>query len=144
MPQKQQTRENHTRRDPLFAFFLAPAVLLLFVYAVYSLIRHPGLRSGADLLLIATLAVIGFLTRSYAIKVQDRIIRLEERIRLATVLPAHFHAAIPQFTEGQLIALRFASDSELPSLAERALTAPLDPKTIKAEIKNWRPDYWRV
>jgi len=144
MPDPQQTKENHTRFHPIFHFFFLPAILVLLVAAVYNLVRYPSVASGANLLLIIVLTVVGFLARIYAIKVQDRVIRLEERLRLAALLPAHLQAAIPQFTERQLIALRFASDSELPLLAERILSTHLDPKAIKAEIKTWRPDYWRV
>ena len=144
MPETPQTRENHTRIHPIFNFFFLPAILLLLAYAIYNLVRHPGLASADHLLMVIVLAVVGFLARTYAIKVQDRVIRLEERIRLAALLPVDVQAAIPRLSEGQLIALRFASDAELPQLAERTLTAHLDSKAIKAEIKHWRPDYWRV
>ena len=82
--------------------------------------------------------------RLYALKVQDRIIRLEERLRLAQVLPEPLRGRIAEFSEAQLVALRFASDAELPTLCERTLAGNWDQKEIKKSIHIWRPDNWRV
>jgi hypothetical protein len=76
--------------------------------------------------------------------VQDRVIRLEEQLRLTMLLPAPLRVRIPELTEGQLIALRFASDGEVAKLTERALSEKLSRADIKKAIQTWRPDYWRV
>ena len=97
-------------------------------------------------LVILSIAVfIPFLKiRSYPLKVQDRVIRLEERIRLQALAPQEWHAQIYKLTEDQLIGLRFASDDEVVELAKQALESNLNRKQIKERIKSWRPDYWRV
>ncbi len=95
-------------------------------------------------LLNTALAVTAVKTRTYAIKVQDRVIRLEEQIRLTTLLPESLRSQIVKLTIDQLIALRFASDEEVPALVQRTLSENLSRKDIKKSIKNWRPDYWRV
>ncbi len=93
-----------------------------------------------------SLALIGLLgiARNSALKAQDRIIRLEERIRLASLLPASDLARVHSLTEAQLIALRFAADADLPGLAHRAAAENLTPRQIKEAISSWRPDHFRV
>lgn len=142
--QQTQNFKNHARLHPPFHFFFTPAVLVLLVSSVVGAIRHPGLPSALQVLLVLVVGVAGTLARTYALKVQDRLIRLEERIRLATLLPGNLAASSYALSEAQLIALRFASDEELPALAERARRENLTGKAIKAAIVNWRPDHWRV
>ncbi|MFL6451971.1 MAG: DUF6526 family protein [Bryobacteraceae bacterium] len=139
-----QSRDNHARLHPPFHFFFSPLMILLLLAAVYRVIRYPGLESAMSLLLIVAVGTVGFLARTYALKVQDRVIRLEERLRLSTLASADLRPLIDHLSEAQLIALRFASDEEAPTLAERAATEDLNGKAIKAAIKSWRPDYWRV
>ncbi len=144
MPQQVQTRSNHTRLDPTFHLFLIPVAFLLFIWTIVHVIRHPG--TDAAILAIAVFLILftAFKARLYSLKVQDRVIRLEERLRLATYLPDSVRSRIPELSESQLVALRFAPDAELPALAERALNEKLTNKQIKDAIRNWRGDYWRV
>jgi hypothetical protein len=146
-----QSLANHTRFDPLFHFFLAPVFALGLVLSLIHFFAHLGegefrdhLHSGLIVLLAMALLLWLFKTRLYALRVQDRVIRLEERLRLMQLLPERLRERIPEFTESQLCGLRFAPDAELPALAERALNEKLSRKDIKKSVQNWRPDYWRV
>ncbi|HLH39172.1 MAG TPA: DUF6526 family protein [Bryobacteraceae bacterium] len=142
--QKTQNFQNHARVDPLFHFFLAPVALLIVIGSVYELVRDPGWVSGAHVVGAIWAFVALFKLRLYPLKVQDRVIRLEERLRMEKLLPEPWKSRIPELSEAQLIALRFASDAELPDLVEKTLGANLEPKAIKQSIRNWRPDYLRV
>jgi hypothetical protein len=152
MAEKQpQSFANHTRFDPLFHFFLLPVFALGLVLSLVHFFAHLGegdlrdhLHSGLIVLLAVALLLWLFKTRLYALRVQDRIIRLEERLRLMQLLPERLRGRIPELTESQLCGLRFASDGELPALAERALNEKLSRKDIKKSVQNWRPDYSRV
>jgi uncharacterized protein DUF6526 len=141
---KPQTFANHKRWDPLFHFFALPVFLLLAIAGMVHFIWRPGLHSALLFVVAVALAVVVVKVRNYALRVQDRVIRLEERLRLASLLPEALRSRIPELTERQLIGLRFASDAELPKLAERALSEKLSQADIKKAIQNWRPDYWRV
>ena len=139
-----QSRENHVRLHPPFHFFFSPVVAFLLISAIVRAVRHPGFASVTQILLVLAVGTAGVLARTYALKVQDRVIRLEEQFRLSALIGPDFPPVIHALSEAQLIALRFASDEELPALAKRAATEKLDGKAIKAAIRNWRPDYWRV
>ncbi len=141
---KPQTFANHARLDPLFHFFVLPVFGLSTLAAIVLFLWHPSLHSAWWSVLIAAATVAVFKIRLYALRVQDRVIRLEERLRLASLLPESSRSRIPEFTEGQLLALRFASDVEVAKLAERALAEKLSRADIKKAIQTWRPDYWRV
>lgn len=139
-----QNLSNYTRYDPLFQFFILPVFAISLIATIVHLVRRPGLCSAwLVVVMIAAIAAI-FKTRLYALKVQDRVIRLEERLRLQTLLDPVLRPRITELTEKQLIALRFASDAELPALAAKALNEKLAPADIKKSIQHWRPDYWRV
>lgn len=144
MPEnKQQTYANHGRFDPNFHYLLAPLSLIAIFLSIASW-SHPALRGLLGIVLAVTLFLAVGRLRSYALKVQDRVIRLEERMRLNRLLPERDRPRIPELSESQLIALRFASDEELPALAMRALQENLTKKQIKMAIQNWRPDTFRV
>ena len=140
----QQSYENHTRRDPGFHFFLMPVAALTIIFAVYNVIRSFSLTNLWFVVLAVAFAVLVLKTRLYALKAQDRVIRLEERLRLAALCSEPLRSRLPELSERQLIALRFASDSECPELVGKALAGNLPPAEIKKSIQNWRPDYFRI
>lgn len=140
----EQSVKNHTRLDPLYHFFLAPLTLFFIVESIVRIVRAPNWDSTVHLLAAIFAFVALFKMRLYPLKVQDRVIRLEERLRLKELLPPSLQPRVPELTEGQLIALRFASDAEVPDLAAKALEANLKPAQIKQSVRLWRPDYWRV
>ena len=141
---KPQTFANHARFDPLFHFFVLPVFALSTLAAVVLFLWHPSLHSGWRFVLLAAATVAVFKLRLYALRVQDRVIRLEERLRLDALLPEPLRKRIPELTEDQLIGLRFASDDEIPTLVELTLDKQLNRKQIKERIQNWRPDHWRI
>lgn len=146
-----QNYANHTRFDPAFHFFLLPVFGLGLVLSLIHFFYHLRESDSRDnihafllILLAVALVVVVLKERLYALKVQDRLIRLEERLRLMQLLPEPLRSHVPELTEDQLCGLRFASDAEAPKLVERALKEKLSRKEIKKSIQNWRPDYWRV
>jgi hypothetical protein len=139
-----QSFKHHARLDPIFHFFLVWVSLAGIIIAIVYAVVHPGFYS-AWLVVIAIAAFFSlFKLRSYPLKVQDRVIRLEERLRLQALAPVEWHSRIYRLTEDQLIGLRFASDEEVVELANQALEHNLTRKQIKERIKHWRPDRWRV
>lgn len=139
-----QNLGNHNRFDRFFHAFLLPVLVANLVIAIVYLVRHPHFYSAWLVVLSFTAFVLTFKTRLYPIKVQDRVIRLEETLRLQALAPAEWRSQFYRLTEGQLIALRFAPDDEVVDLAKQALELNLTRKQIKERIRNWRPDYWRV
>jgi len=139
-----QNLSNHTRFDPLFHFFLLPVFLISFVASLVMLAKERNLHALWFSICVLALVVAIFKIRLYALKVQDRVIRLEERLRLAALLPESERVNIAKLTEKQLVGLRFASDEELPALAKRAWTEKMAQADIKKAIRNWRADYFRV
>jgi len=139
-----QDYSHHARFDPLFHFFLAPVAVATLILMIFRAVKGPSLDSIFHVIIAVWAIAAAFKIRLYALKVQDRVIRLEERLRLQELLPANLRPRIGDLTEDQLIGLRFASDGELPALAQEALEQKLDRKQIKQAVKNWRPDLWRV
>jgi len=147
---KPQNFANHGRLDPWFHFFLGPVVILGVILALIHFFAHLNgnvwhdVHSFLLIVLAVALLVAVLKIRLYALKVQDRVIRLEERLRLTQLLSDPLRSRIPELTEDQLCGLRFASDAEVPKLVERTLNEKLSRKQIKEAVQNWRPDYWRV
>lgn len=139
-----QSYSHHVRRDPLFHFFLMPVAGLTFILSVVNVIRDFSLLNLWFVVLALAFVVAILKIRLYALKAQDRVIRLEERLRLAMLCPDPWRGRIPELKEGQLIAIRFASDAECPGLVEKALTNNMRARDIKKAIVNWRPDYFRI
>jgi hypothetical protein len=144
MDTKPQTLANHAKFDPSFHFFLLPVLVINIIVIGIQLFRHPGVLGTWLLLISLALLVMAGRIRSYATHLQDRVIRLEERLRLAAVLQEPLRSRIGELADTQLIALRFASDVELPALVQRALDEKLSRSDIKKAVTDWRPDYSRV
>ena len=142
-----QNYKNHTRFDPVWHYILLPLLLLNIIFSITATVRHwpdhPHLFPWWIVMSFVLFVAVGK-ARGHSLKAQDRIIRLEERLRYATLLPPDLLARSQSLTEPQMIALRFASDAELPTLVRRTLDESLEPKQIKQAITNWRPDYFRV
>lgn len=145
MAEKVQNFENHGKTVPMFHFFVLPVLVINIVSAIVRLVRYPNVGNGIWLLVTVALLFLAFNIRMFALTVQDRVIRLEMRLRLQQLLPQDLKARIPEFTVNQLVALRFAGDAELPELARKVLDEKLnDRKAIKKLIRNWQPDYLRA
>ena len=140
-----QSYANHTKLDPPFHFVLLPTLLLLSILTITNVIRHYDVLT-AWILVVGMLALVNvsFRTRIYSLKVQDRLIRLEERLRLSSILSEPLRSRIGELTESQLVAIRFASDAEVPALVQKALAESLKNRDIKRAIVAWRADYFRV
>jgi hypothetical protein len=142
----EQSLQNHTKRLPPFHFFVMPVFIIHFGWSIYRWkVSEFSLDGFESVMTAAALVVFMFTARLMALKVQDRVIRLEERLRCERLLPADLQPRIGEFACGQLVALRFASDAELPALARKVLDEKIvERKVIKQLVKNWRPDYLRA
>jgi hypothetical protein len=142
-----QNFKNHGRLDPPFHLFTFIILVANLVFAVFHLVHRWHLNpASASWYLVLSVAVFVpyFKLRLYPLKVQDRVIRLEERLRLQALAPSEWHSQIYRLTEDQLIGLRFAADDEVVELAKQALEHNLNRKQIKERIKDWRPDNFRI
>jgi len=139
-----QNLKNHGRVDPPY-HMVSTAVLAVNLFIVLCLAwKTPNVFTGWLIILSIAVFIPFMKLRTYPLKVQDRVIRLEERLRLQALAPVEWHAQIYKLNEDQLIALRFASDDEVVELAKQALEGNLDRKQIKERIKTWRADDFRV
>ncbi|MBS1817866.1 MAG: hypothetical protein JSU08_08060 [Acidobacteria bacterium] len=140
-----QTYANHVRRMPPFVNVVGVLMLFVLLWTAYRLVTHFSMDALAAFIVAFILPSLAVVSRQQTLTVQNRVIRLEERLRYAAVLPADLAARASALPVDQLIALRFASDAELPALVAEVLAGQLtDPKAIKQRVKDWRADFLRA
>lgn len=140
-----QNFENHAKFVPAFHFFILPFLLFNLIWSVVRAVRAFSAESLISAVLALALLLLALYARMFALAVQDRLIRLEMRLRLQQLLPQDMRPRIPDFTIDQLVPLRFASDPELPGLSRKVLDEKLTQrKVIKKMIQNWQADYLRA
>jgi hypothetical protein len=145
MAQSEQTYANHVRNFPLFHFFAFPVLALNFLWSAWQAFTGPSVASVWGVIVAAALVGALLASRLMALAVQDRVIRLEMRLRLREVLPADLQSRAPDLTRGQLVGLRFASDGELPDLVRQVLAGTFKTATdIKKAVKHWQGDHLRA
>ncbi len=141
---KPQNYENHAKFIPVFHYIALPLLLVNFFGALFRVTQEISFYTFNGVGLAISLIVVAVFTRLFALKAQDRVIRLEEQIRMQTFLPDALKAQVGRLTMGQIVALRFASDEELADLTQEALGQNTSPNALKQAVKTWRPDYNRV
>jgi hypothetical protein len=142
---EQQTYKNHTRWNWLVHFVISPLLIFHFIWVAVALYLYPSWDRAEYLLLAAVLILMSIMSRMQPITAQDRIIRLEEDLRYKVLLAPEIAEQAIALPTGKKIALRFASDKELPGLIQRVLNDELKTsKEIKLAITNWRGDHLRV
>ena len=141
----EQNFKNHMKLVPAFHYFAMPVLVFNFFWML-SRLRYGITRHGvADILVAAALVVLLFCARLFALKAQDRVIRLEERLRYERLLPADLKPRIGEFSVDQIVALRFAGDDELPALARKVLDEKIGGRAaIKKLVQHWKADHLRV
>lgn len=145
MAARPQTYANHRRVYPLFHLLVSPVLIANFALELVGAVRAPSVASAWDAIVAAALYGLAFAARKMALVLQNRLIALEERLRLALVLPEDLRARIGDLRLGQLIALRFAPDDEVADLTRRTLAGELEKSDdIKRAVKSWRADTYRV
>jgi hypothetical protein len=145
MAESTQSYKNHTRLLAPFHFFVVPVLLINLINSLRHLYLMPNLSTAFAVILATALAMLAFLTRQMVVAVQDRLIRLEMRLRLRQLLPPDLQPQINALSPRQLVALRFASDGELPDLVRDVLAGKLTtPKDIKLHVKSWQADWMRA
>jgi Family of unknown function (DUF6526) len=141
----EQTLATHVRWQPPFHFFLMPCAIAVLIMSIVNVVRHYDVLAAWILLLIGIMTPVAvLLIRVNPLKAQDRVIRLEERLRLERLLNEPLRSRIGELNESQLVALRFACDAEIPALVEKALASNMQGKDIKQAIVTWRADNFRV
>jgi hypothetical protein len=142
---KPQSFENHARYVPMYHGVAFGIFVVNFFWSLYRLVVDFSIATVIGLLLAFGFLLLLFYARRFALTVQDRVIRLEMRVRLHRVLPPDLQPEVDRFSLDQLISMRFASDAELPALARKVLADHItDRKAIKQLVKNWQADYLRI
>ena len=145
MANHQQNFKNHTRFVPPYQFVAGPIFLINLAWATYGLSNEFSFESTISLLVAIALIILFVFARLFAIRVQDRVIRLEMRLRMRELLPGDLQERINDFTPAQMVGLRFASDAELPALARKVLEDNIAAATpIKELVTDWQGDHLRV
>ena len=145
MAESTQSYKNHTRLLPPFHFFVVPVLLVNLINSLRHLYLVPNRSTAFGVIMATALAMLAFLTRQMVVSVQDRVIRLEMRLRLRQLLPPDLQPQINALSPRQLVALRFASDGEIPDLVRDVLAGKLTtPKDIKLHVKSWQADWLRA
>jgi len=140
-----QTFENHARILPAYHYVAFPLLAANLFFTLYQTVTAFSWANLVAFGVAVALILLFFLARVMALTVQDRVIRLEETLRMRALLPADLHARIGELTVKQMVALRFASDAELPDLARIVLDGKIqDQKAIKKLIRDWRADFQRA
>ena len=140
-----QNFQNHVRWYPLVHFVITPLLLMNFLWQIFRLYQEQSLDRAESLMMAVVFLLMSVAARLQALKAQDRIIRLEERLRYNEVLSRDLAAQASALRTGQMLALRFASDAELPELARRTVRGEFKTdREIKQAVGNWRGDYLRV
>lgn len=142
----EQNFKNHGRFVPLYHFFALPMLVINFGWSIYRWIAAGFSIGGLEWVLTSAALFLGVVyPRLFALSVQDRVIRLEERLRYERVLPEELRWRADELTVNQFVSLRFASDEELGKLMQKVLDGKLaERKRIKQLINKWRPDYLRA
>ena len=141
---KPQTFANHRRLEPIQHFVVTPVLLITWIATVWHAWKYPSLHSTWVAVATFILLLAALQTRMYALKVQDRLIRLEETLRMQRLLPGDLQGRISELSAKQFVSLRFAADAELADRVREALDEHLDGEAIKKRIQSWRPDTFRV
>ncbi len=141
----EQNFESHPRMVPLYHYFTFSLVLVLLIWSVVRVVTDFSLDRAMVVVLIVAVVMAGYWARAFALGVQDRVIRLEERLRMERLLPDDLRARIGELSTADLIALRFAGDDELADLTRRVLAREFaEPKAIKRAVARWRADHQRI
>ena len=145
MAERTQSFKSHTRFLPPFHFFVVPVLLINLLNAIGHLWLEPTGSMAFQVVVATALLLLALLSRSQVVTVQDRVIRLEMRLRLRAALPPDLQPRINELTVRQLVPLRFASDAELPALVRDVLDGRLTKSSdIKKQVKNWQADWLRA